>query len=189
MHYDLGEFTRARYGNFFPKEYHPKWFRAQTSDVDRTHMSCQANLAGLFKPTQDEMWNEHLCWQPIPVHPADSRVLPSSPSCPIYSAEAASIMMKELLFKRINEEFADVYQYLTNHTGFNVTSVAHVFSLYDTLHIEDQLGFELPSWTEAVYPEPMKTLSGYAFVAFSFTTEQKRIGTYKLESNTISNRA
>lgn len=186
MHYELGEFTRARYGSFFPTEYSPYWFRAQTTDVDRTHMSCQANLAGLFKPTEDEIWNKHLCWQPIPVHPADTRVLLYSPNCPIYYAELANILKNEVLFKKIDEDYADLYQYLTKHTGLNVTTVLHIFALYDTLHIEDQLGFELPSWTEEVYPEPMKTLTGYAFLALAFTTEQKRLGMYEQSSNVTS---
>lgn len=32
-------------------------------------MSAQANLAGLFPPTGDQVWNPDIRWQPIPVHP------------------------------------------------------------------------------------------------------------------------
>lgn len=178
MHYELGKFTRGRYGSFLPSTYDPDWFRAQTTDIDRTHMSCQSNLAALFKPTANETWKSDLPWQPIPVHPSDEKVISASPSCSIYRTEMANVLVNDPLFAAFNTEFADLYTYLTNYSGNNVTTVAKVYSIYDTLHIEDQLGFELPSWTNSVYPEPMKTISGYAFKSYTYTTEMKRLGRF-----------
>lgn len=178
MHYELGTFTRGRYGNFMPREYRPDWFRAQTTDVDRTHMSCQANLAAIFPPTVNETWNEDIPWQPIPVHPADSKVISAGPSCSIYFTQKADIISKDALYVAINEEFADLYSYLSNYTGKSINSVVDVSSIHDTLHIEDQLGFELPSWTRSVYPEPLHSLAGYAFLALSYSTEMKRLSKY-----------
>lgn len=183
QHYELGTFTRGRYGSFLPKAYNPDWFRAQTTDVDRTHMSCQSNLAAIFSPTADETWKTDLPWQPIPVHPADESVISGSPNCAIYNAELAKIVLKDSLFVAINEEFADLYSYLSNNTGNSITSVQDVYSIYDTLHIQEQLGFELPSWTESVYPEPMLSLSGYAFLSFAYTTEMKRLSMEKNNNN------
>lgn len=175
MHYDLGTFTRGRYGNYMPREYSPDWFKAQTTDVDRTHMSCQSNLAAIFTPTENETWNKDLSWQPIPVHPTVSTVISTIPNCAIYSTEKAKIVVKDALFVAINEEFADLYTYLSNNTGKSISTVVDVSSIYDTLHIEKQLGFDLPSWTTSVYPEPLHTLTGYAFLANSYTTEMKRL--------------
>lgn len=175
QHYELGTFTRGRYGSFLPRIYDPSWFRAQTTDVDRTHMSCQSNLVAIFKPTVNETWMADLPWQPIPVHPAEESIISGSPNCAIYKTELAKIIVKDSLFVSINKEFADLYTYLSNYTGNNVTSVQDVYSIYDTLHIQELLGFELPSWTQSVYPEPMLTLSGYAFLSFSYTTEMKRL--------------
>lgn len=36
--------------------------------IQQTIMSAQANLAALFEPTESEVWNEKVFWQPIPVH-------------------------------------------------------------------------------------------------------------------------
>lgn len=40
----------------------------RSTDVDRTLMSAEANLAGLFPPNSSQEFNPGLKWQPIPVH-------------------------------------------------------------------------------------------------------------------------
>lgn len=176
QHYELGKFTRGRYGKFLPNKYHSNWFRAQTTDVDRTHMSCQSNLAALFIPTKNETWKQNLPWQPIPVHPADEKVINTFPSCGIYLNELANVLTKDPFYKALNAEFSEVFSYLTNYTGENITSVFTAANIFDTLIIEDQLGLELPAWTKSVYPEPLDTFSAYSFLAYSYTTEMKRLG-------------
>lgn len=177
MLYELGTFTRGRYDySWMPRKYGPDWFKAQTTDVDRTHMSCQSNLAAIFKPTVNETWNEDLPWQPIPVHPTDSRVITTFPNCDIFTTYKAIVITQDPWFVALNEIFADLYISLSNYTGVNVTNVMDVYSIYDTILIEDKLGFELPSWTSSVYPEPIKTVTSYAFQAISYTTKMKRLG-------------
>lgn len=31
-------------------------------------MSAESDLAGLYEPVGDDMWNEQIKWQPIPIH-------------------------------------------------------------------------------------------------------------------------
>lgn len=49
----------------------------RSTDFDRTLMSAEANLAGLFPPQGTQRFNPNISWQPIPVHTvpiADDRV-------------------------------------------------------------------------------------------------------------------
>ncbi|CAH2016653.1 unnamed protein product [Acanthoscelides obtectus] len=70
---ELGQWLRQRYDNFLPKEYSEKDIYVRSTDVDRTLMSAEANLAGLYPPTSSQMWDTNLKWQPIPVHTMPER--------------------------------------------------------------------------------------------------------------------
>lgn len=67
MAFSLGEFLRRRYNKFLGNEYSPNKIFAQSTDVDRCLASAQLVLAGLYIPSGDEIWNNQVLWQPIPV--------------------------------------------------------------------------------------------------------------------------
>lgn len=43
----------------------------RSTDLDRTLMTAQAVLAGLYPPSGEQEWNPDIKWQPIPVHTID----------------------------------------------------------------------------------------------------------------------
>lgn len=65
--FNLGKLFRKEYESFIDK-YSVKAVRVNSSDYDRTHMSAQCLVAGWFPPSGDELWNEELIWQPVPIH-------------------------------------------------------------------------------------------------------------------------
>lgn len=63
-----GRFLRDRYREFLAEPFSNERVHVQSTDVDRTIMSAQLTLAGLFPPMGSEVWNRELSWQPVPVH-------------------------------------------------------------------------------------------------------------------------
>uniref|UniRef100_A0A8C3QZ06 acid phosphatase n=1 Tax=Cyanoderma ruficeps TaxID=181631 RepID=A0A8C3QZ06_9PASS len=66
--YELGQYMRRRYSHFLSVVYKQCEIYVQSTDYDHTLMSAQASLAGLYPPTQGQIWNHRILWQPIPVH-------------------------------------------------------------------------------------------------------------------------
>jgi len=177
QHYALGQFTRSRYSGWLPTAYSDNDIYVQTTDVDRTHMSAQANLFGLYPAKGAQVWNKGTTWQPIPIHPSDPRIIYMGvSSCSALNTLLANVMNEEDLVT-FNSTYSSMYTYLSNYTRSNINSLFGAYSVYDTLLIEDDVGLPLPSWTSAVYPEPLATITAKVFSTFTYTTQLKRFVT------------
>lgn len=66
--FQSGQYMRRRYNKILGDKYSSDKVYILSTDNDRAIMSAQALLAGLFKPTKDEIWNEEILWQPVSVH-------------------------------------------------------------------------------------------------------------------------
>ncbi|XP_072381048.1 prostatic acid phosphatase-like [Diabrotica undecimpunctata] len=173
QHYELGQFTRKRYGKWLPQKYDKNDFYAQTTDVDRTHMSAQVNLYGLYPAKKDQSWRLFTDWQPIPVHPGDSNIWETFPNCAAFIKEYVEVLASDL-YATIDKEYADVYSYLSQYSGENITTLSQANSVFDCFKSESTAGLRLPQWASKIYPEPLTQLMGYFFHAMSYTTKQQR---------------
>uniref|UniRef100_A0AAQ6ADE8 Lysosomal acid phosphatase n=1 Tax=Amphiprion ocellaris TaxID=80972 RepID=A0AAQ6ADE8_AMPOC len=68
QHLNLGQFLRDRYKGFLSESYDRHEILVRSTDYDRTLMSAEANLAGLYPPSGQQVFTPSLKWQPIPVH-------------------------------------------------------------------------------------------------------------------------
>ncbi|MGH0131566.1 UNVERIFIED_CONTAM: hypothetical protein FKN15_065771 [Acipenser sinensis] len=68
QHFELGQTLRRRYRGFLNETYSRREISVRSTDYDRTLMSAEANLAGLYPPNGSEVFNPNITWQPIPVH-------------------------------------------------------------------------------------------------------------------------
>lgn len=143
--FQLGQWLRQRYNeDFLPKRYSENNIYVRSTDVDRTIVSAMCNLAGLYPPTGDQVWNNKIPWQPIPVHtvPAsDDWVLGASlPSCPIYDKAFANVFASPDVQTVINQYQSQIKNALRK-AGLSLNlsswdSLQDVLLLGDTLFIE-----------------------------------------------------
>ncbi|CAG9832187.1 unnamed protein product [Diabrotica balteata] len=173
QHYDLAKFTRLRYGKWLPQNYNKSDFYAQTTDYDRTHMSGQVNIYGLYPPSLGERWRLLTDWQPIPLHPADSNIWETVPNCAAFTREYAQVLASDL-YAAIDKQYAAVYAYLSKYSGQNITTLSQVYPVFDSFKSESTVGLRLPVWASKVYPKPLTELVGHFFNAWVYTTKQQR---------------
>lgn len=104
--------------------------------------------------------------------------------CPRYSQLVADVMSSAEMAK-INEENAQLYAYLTEKTGRNVSDMVTVDYVYDTLYIEALYNKTLPEWTKAVFPDKMRRLRDLSFTLTTWTPELARLRAGPLIDNIV----
>lgn len=187
MQYNLGKYLRSRYGALLGVDYDEKVIYVRSTDVDRTLMSAESNLAGLYPPKGDQIWNKDIPWQPIPVHTVDleaDNLLSSHSNCPRMT-ELVEDVLKSPEVKKINEEYQWLYDYLAQNVNASVDNMREVNYLFDTLFIETVYNKTLPLWTKKVYPEKMRYLHDLSFTLTTWTHELKRLRAGPLISNIV----
>jgi len=173
--YQLGGLLRGRYGSWLP-HYTPQAVRVDSSDHDRCHQSAAVLLAALFPPVDDQVWNDRLMWQPIPIHSvplAMDKLITVKAKCPLYDKEKRRSDAQ--LAAMYDKQNTQLYQYLSENTGQNISSLLDVESLFNVLEIEKETGKSLPPWTESVYPDKMKDIAALVLASFTHTPLMKRL--------------
>ena len=179
MSFELGKWIKRKYEGFLSKDYSEDEIYVRSSDEDRTLMSAQVVLAGLYPPGLDRRWNEDLDWQPISVHTVPleyDHLLATRQNCPritqLESDLSESSYMKDVVYKANK----DLFEYISDHTGLNITSVDKLASVYDTLLVETIHNKTLPEWTLSVFPGgKFDQLQKLSFIHDTFNDELKKL--------------
>jgi len=151
-HLRNGKFFRERYTDPKQKTYlglneNYKYGEvyARSTDKDRTLMSAQSMLAGLFPPKENKLDSPLDVWQPIPVHtvPVSSEpMLDGAPNyCDYYVKSSRKTVEQNPEFMSFMENQTEVIKRILNITGIEYqadqwdlfTSIAYA---YDTLFCE-----------------------------------------------------
>lgn len=178
QHFDLGHFLRTRYTGFLSESYDRHEISVRSTDYDRTLMSAEANLAGLYPPSGQQVFNPNLKWQPIPVHtvPQSEERLLSFPlgDCPRYKQLMNETEHTEE-FLNVTTAYKDVIELVKNKTGLNKTTVESVWSVYDTLFCESRHNMSAPDWVTPEVMEKLRVLKDFGFqVMFGVHNQQEK---------------
>ncbi|XP_056382456.1 lysosomal acid phosphatase isoform X2 [Hyla sarda] len=164
--WDLGQALRARYKGFLNESYDRHEIYVRSTDVDRTLMSAEANLAGLYPPEGAQVFNPNISWQPVPVHtvPDSEEQLLKFPilPCPKYlKLQEETRQSPEYVNKtRENTEFL---QMVANNSGLTDCSLESVWTIYDILFCESKHNLSLPSWATKDVMERLRNLKDFSF--------------------------
>ncbi|XP_056286947.1 lysosomal acid phosphatase isoform X2 [Pseudoliparis swirei] len=166
QHLHLGKFLRLRYSGLLNQSYDRREISVRSTDYDRTLMSAEANLAGLYPPAGQQVFTPDLKWQPIPVHmvPLLEERLLSYPldDCPRYKQLMNETEHTEE-FLNVTTKYQDVIELVRNKTGLNHTSVESVWSVYDTLFCESCHNMTAPDWATPDVLEKLRFLKDFSF--------------------------
>nr|XP_056712957.1 prostatic acid phosphatase-like [Euleptes europaea] len=150
----LGQYIKKRYSDFLSPTYKREEIYIQSTDVDRTIMSAQANLAGLFPPSTGEIWNPKIPWQPIPVHVVPKSLNPKLRfpmlNCPRYKKLLKETMTSREFQAKIRP-YTRFLKIIAGYSGYDMKSLRNLdtFKLWhvqDTLHCESIHNYTLPEW-------------------------------------------
>lgn len=140
--FEVGKCLRVRYTQLFNGSvYTNKLIYIQSDDEDRCLNSAAMILAGMFPPKGHDVWNEHIKWNPFPIHTTKQsldHVVGQQQNCAKYNWLLQQYIQSDEHQKLIRK-YQSLMKYLRKHTGLNVTVLNDCSNIYDTLLTEHLL--------------------------------------------------
>ncbi|XP_077999647.1 prostatic acid phosphatase-like [Glandiceps talaboti] len=167
--FKLGQWLLERYGGLFlNKTYMRSEIYVRSTDIDRTLMSAECNLAGMYPPNGEQIWNPDLKmpWQPIPVHTTvnSEDTLIGFPNCPKYNGLADKVRYGEKAkhYEEVNKAFLDLVKEKSG-VGFNSTDLWNLTAVSDAVWFETVENKTIPEWVTKDVAKKLKDLMDYTY--------------------------
>ncbi|XP_069068019.1 lysosomal acid phosphatase-like isoform X2 [Pleurodeles waltl] len=165
QHYKLGQYLKKRYQGFLNATYNRDEIYVRSTDYDRTLMSAEANLAGMYPPTGEQIWNDTIPWQPIPVHtvPLSEDQLLRFPleNCDCFE-KLRNGTVNSSQFQKLIEPYKVFLKDIFNDTGYSedmLINEGKLWFVYDTLLCEEIHNLALPMWATPNYRAKLLNIS------------------------------
>nr|XP_012144348.1 PREDICTED: venom acid phosphatase Acph-1-like [Megachile rotundata] len=172
---DLGKMLRQRYDKFLGKAQYNEVYAIST-DFDRTKMTLQLVLNGLYPPTKNASWDQ-MTWSPIPTLYLplllDTVLFPQA--CPIYVYEWLRLKFSDAMKKEL-DKYADLFQYLIQETGLTAKdNILLAARLYQLLLSQRSMNMALPKWATDKVQKALEQIVTLDYNIQSYTPKLKRL--------------
>lgn len=185
QHYQFGKYLRKFYDGFLNKYYLREDLNVISTPVDRTIMSANSLLSGLYEPKDYQLWNNKVNWQPIPVHPQDhqnDKIFYSDHiKCPRIDQLRKEIPQTNEFIER-NNRYKHLFDVVNNNSGCadhpkrncDNTNLLDEWRIGDCLFVEKTHGLKLPDWVGPIY-DRLRYSHGWGFYFMYKNIESARL--------------
>ncbi|CAF3024969.1 unnamed protein product [Rotaria socialis] len=172
QHHRLGAYLRNRYGSLLSSNYTASEITIRSTDLDRTLMSAQSNLIGLYPINATD---NKVPIQPIPVHtvPTNLDFLLGVSDCPRYDQIEVEVDQSEEVNK-VNQYYQDFFKQLELWTNMTNITVYDAWVVADTIFVE-HLYNKAPAWANDGVRKNLSDISDRAFHFLFENNDTKRI--------------
>ncbi|XP_014215458.1 venom acid phosphatase Acph-1-like isoform X2 [Copidosoma floridanum] len=188
--YELGRALRERYDGFLGPRYRPEELHARSTDYDRTKMTLQLVLAGLYPLRAEQNWSADLAWMPIPFHyaPRELDVLLQSSEKPRYKRLLHDLLKSPGLREQVAElmKFSEFFE-SKGIVAIKEYAFVACLGIFNVLNVHKSAGARLPDWyTEDLFAQLLEKVIEY-FDIKSATGELMKLGAGPLIKQFVRN--
>ncbi|KAK4881237.1 hypothetical protein RN001_004556 [Aquatica leii] len=188
--YALGQILYERYNKLTGTSYNKEIVQTISTATDRTVMTAQLVLAGLFQNPLNAMLEETFNWSQLPYQikqeSLDINVYSSNLNCTAYSNEYQRVINSTDYIKT-TESYKNFFKILSNHTGVNVKTFMDVNNIYHALNAEQFMNLSLPEWTTTIYPNKIHAAAATFLEYINYNNVLRRLNGGQVLSIIIRN--
>ncbi|CAF3857711.1 unnamed protein product [Rotaria sp. Silwood2] len=173
QHFRLGKYLRNRYGSILSTNYSANEIYVRSTDYDRTLMSAQSNLVGLY--SLHNISDDKIPIQPIPIHTVskDQDFLLGLNDCPRYDQVANEISQTDE-FKNTNTYYDAFFKKLQIWTNLTNISMYNSWGIPDTIFVE-HIYNRTPAWADEHVRKNLSNINDLSFHFLYLNNDSKRI--------------
>ncbi|XP_012170162.1 venom acid phosphatase Acph-1 isoform X1 [Bombus terrestris] len=174
--YRIGTMLKERYGKFLGDIYRPSDVYAYSTDHDRTKMSLQLVLAGLYHPNPLQTWNQNLSWMPIPIYYMPEKIdnMLKPDLSPLYMKAVNEVRNTEEILRKL-QSYKDLFKLLNEKTGLNITTTHMAYEVYNQFVAQETMNHLLPEWYTDEVSKKLQDIVKIEYEIRSYTPLLKRL--------------
>ncbi|CAH1275627.1 unnamed protein product [Diabrotica balteata] len=177
--YALGKWFRNQYKDFLSDAYKPSEILVRSTDTDRSIMSASTVLAGMYPPHGDQIWNNNLLWQPIPVYSENKEkddILVEKRPCKL--RDQLYNQAKSENYPLLKERHSDIFKQIANYSGYTNVSLYQVEVINNLRYVYTNFNKSfIPDWIKRLNFTELDHLGNTEYTLKTLTPTQARLQT------------